>query len=239
MAVFIVRAVMGGDNFSSDPSPHFNDVPPSHTFFKWIQKLSELGITDGCGTAQFCPDASVSRGQTAVFIIRARFGAAWRLVYPAIPLFSDVPSSHAFFPWIQKMGQIGITSGCTPTQYCPNDNVTRGQMAVFIMRGAFNQLLPANTPIVQSMTPPGGAVGQSITAIINGQNTNFLPGLTQVDAGPGIVVSNITVVAPTLVIARFDIGQTSIPATIFGPHSITVTAPGSIEATLPNGFRVQ
>jgi hypothetical protein len=240
MAVFIVRSVMGGDSFSTDASPHFTDVPPSHQFFTWIQKLSELGIANTCATGQFCPDSPVTRDQMAMFIIRARFGAAWPLAYPATPLFADVPSTHPFFSWIQKMGQIGITSGCTPTQYCPNDTVTRGQMAVFIMRGAFNQLLPVSTPVAVSITPSTGAIGQSVTVVIGLRNANFQPGLTRVDAGPGIVVSNVTVIFPTVITAQFDIGPGGlVPTAIFNPHSITVTTPGSIEATLPNGFRVQ
>jgi hypothetical protein len=240
MAVFVVRSVIGGDSFSTDASPHFNDVPPSHQFFKWIQKFSELGIANSCATGQFCPDSPVTRDQMAMFIIRARFGAAWPLVYPAAPMFTDVPSTHPFFSWIQKMGQIGITAGCAPTQYCPNDTVTRGQMAVFIMRGAFNELLPAGTPVAVSITPSSGVIGQSLTVTIAAQNTNFQAGLTRVDAGPGIVVSNITIVAPTVITAQFDIAPGGlVPSAIFNPHSITITNPGSIEATLPNGFRVQ
>ena len=52
--------------------------------------------------------------------------------------------------------QVGITSSCGPTTYCPGDPVTRGQMAVFLMRGALNQLLPAGTPVIVSVSPTSG-----------------------------------------------------------------------------------
>src|SRR5262249_16213639 len=111
MAVFIVRAIMGGDNFTYSPTPYFSDTPVNHPFFKWIQKMWELGITNGCGTAAYCPGDPVTRGQMAVFIIRARFGANATFSYPPAPLFDDI-TGNPFFSWIQKMGQLGVTTGC-------------------------------------------------------------------------------------------------------------------------------
>ncbi len=35
---------------------------------------------------------------------------------------------------IDSLAAAGITTGCTSTQFCPNDNVTRGQMAAFLVR---------------------------------------------------------------------------------------------------------
>ena len=158
MAVFVVRAVFGGDNFTYNQTPYFTDVPAGSTYFKWIQAMRDLGITTGCGTGVYCPNDPVTRGQMAVFIIRARYGAATAFNSSPTPLFTDVPASNIFFTWIQKMRQVGITTGCGANVYCPNDPVTRGQMAVFVMRGAFNQLLPAGTPVVAAVSP---AVGRS------------------------------------------------------------------------------
>ncbi|MCC6367046.1 MAG: S8 family serine peptidase [Bryobacterales bacterium] len=136
MAVFIVRALMG-DSFDYQPGPYFTDVPASHPFFKYIQKMRQLGVTSGCTATTYCPDAPVTRGQMAVFIVRARLalqpGAA--LFFPNSAFFTDVPASHPFFSFIQKMRQLGVTSGCSASAYCPDDPTTRGQMAVFIMRG--------------------------------------------------------------------------------------------------------
>jgi hypothetical protein len=48
--------------------------------------------------------------------------------------FTDVPSSHQFFREIEALAAAGITLGCTATQYCPNNSVTRAQMAAFLAR---------------------------------------------------------------------------------------------------------
>jgi len=52
-----------------------------------------------------------------------------------IQIFSDVPTSHAFFKYIQGLYASEITSGCAAGQYCPDSSVTRSQMAVFLVRG--------------------------------------------------------------------------------------------------------
>ena len=55
---------------------------------------------------------------------------------PAIATFTDVPTTHAFFQYIEALVASGATAGCstTPPQYCPDAPVTRGQMAVFLAR---------------------------------------------------------------------------------------------------------
>lgn len=39
-----------------------------------------------------------------------------------------------FADWIELLSLEGITAGCGGNNYCPSNNVTRGQMAVFVVR---------------------------------------------------------------------------------------------------------
>ena len=48
-----------------------NDVPTTHTFFRFIEALAASGITGGCGAGSYCPDAPVTRGQMSVFLATA------------------------------------------------------------------------------------------------------------------------------------------------------------------------
>lgn len=54
--------------------------------------------------------------------------------------FVDVPIEHTFHNDINWLAETGITKGCNPSQggdeFCPHDNVTRGQMAAFLRRFA-------------------------------------------------------------------------------------------------------
>ncbi len=48
--------------------------------------------------------------------------------------FTDVPPSYLFYPQIEMLLHNKVTSGCTGTKYCPDDPVSRLQMAAFISR---------------------------------------------------------------------------------------------------------
>jgi hypothetical protein len=53
---------------------------------------------------------------------------------PALATFGDVPTSHPYFQFIQALAASGITGGCGGGNYCPDNPVTRGQMAVFLAK---------------------------------------------------------------------------------------------------------
>ena len=80
VAAFLIRALGYGDNPicsggvpCENTQPYFMDVPPTHPFYKHIQKLKELGITRGCrqDPPMYCPDNYVTRDAMAVFLYRA------------------------------------------------------------------------------------------------------------------------------------------------------------------------
>ncbi len=51
---------------------------------------------------------------------------------PATATFLDVPTVHPFFRFVEALAAAGITGGCGSGNYCPDNPVTRGQMAVFL-----------------------------------------------------------------------------------------------------------
>jgi len=54
---------------------------------------------------------------------------------PATASFGDVPTSHPFFQFIEALAASGITAGCGDgTDFCPDNPLTRGQMAVFLSK---------------------------------------------------------------------------------------------------------
>jgi len=55
---------------------------------------------------------------------------------PAVATFNDVPTNHPFSTLIEALVAAGITVGCnaSPPTYCPDDFVTRKQMAAFFAR---------------------------------------------------------------------------------------------------------
>jgi hypothetical protein len=62
--------------------------------------------------------------------------------------FDDVPNDNTFHDDIAWLKDAAVTLGCNPPdndQYCPDDNVTREQMAAFMRRLAENQVVDAGT----------------------------------------------------------------------------------------------
>ena len=84
-----------------------------------INRLAEAGVTIGCTDTEFCPDAFASRAELASFVARAL-----SLPEATQDYFTDDDGSpHE--PDINRLAEAGITDGCAPTRYCPDDTVTR------------------------------------------------------------------------------------------------------------------
>ena len=136
LAVFLVRSYLKSDTFSFQATPYFSDVPASHPNFRYIQKVRELGFTLGCTATTYCPDSTVTRGQIAPFLVRMLYGDSFP--YSQRPWFNDVPVNGTAYPYIQKLRDLGITSGCTATDFCESLPNTRGEMAVFLIRAFYS-----------------------------------------------------------------------------------------------------
>jgi PASTA domain/S-layer homology domain len=245
MAAFIVRAVTGTTTPAIyNPVPDFTDVPASNPFFPHIQKLVSLGITNGCGPGLFCPNGTIPRWAMAMLLVRARltlYGAAF--TSSATPYFADVPTNVEGngipFPFIQRSYEEAITNGCgtNPLTYCPDELVTRWQMALFIMRALFNEtmILPPGAPLLTGASPNvvAAAPGSQITVTITGVNTNFQTGDTVTVPSGMLDVSNVVVNTTTSITATLTTNAT----TVAGPQSLVVTTGGQ-NLTLPLAIKV-
>ena len=144
MAIFIVRGF---------------DLPPTSTDFFFddngkvyedaVNRLAAAGLTQGCGAGRYCGDDTISRGEMAAFLSRAK-----NLPDSTTDHFVD-DNTSIFEPGINKVADAGITLGCNPpanTNFCPTDNVTRGQMAAFIIRasGRGDPAAPADRNLARS-----------------------------------------------------------------------------------------
>jgi hypothetical protein len=127
MAAFLHRAL--GTTLPTGEATDFTDTTTS-VFADDIEWLSATGITRGCTPDHFCPDDPVTRGQMAAFLHRA---LGTTLPTGEATDFTDTTTS-VFADDIEWLSATGITRGCTPDHFCPDDPVTRGQMAAFLHR---------------------------------------------------------------------------------------------------------
>lgn len=112
----------------------FSDVPTDYWAYSFIETLSASGITAGCGGGNYCPEKSVTRAQMAVFLERGMRGGDFSPPAALGNAFLDVGKGDFAASFIEQLASDGITAGCGSNNYCPDDTVTRDQMAVFLLR---------------------------------------------------------------------------------------------------------
>ncbi|MBL7942631.1 MAG: S-layer homology domain-containing protein, partial [Flavobacteriales bacterium] len=98
---------MSGETYSISKmptSPTFSDVPMNHPYWADIEILYANGYTAGCSTTSliFCPDVTMNRAQSAVFMVRGNFGNAYTPPPAPWTTFGD---NFAPGPWAQPWAQ--------------------------------------------------------------------------------------------------------------------------------------
>jgi 5'-nucleotidase/UDP-sugar diphosphatase len=170
MAAFFVRALgltetAGGTDFTDTDGIVFEND---------ILKLSAAGITKGCNPPandQFCPGDPVSRAEMAAFFVRAL-----GLTETAGGTDFTDTDGIVFENDILKLSAAGITKGCNPPandQFCPNEFVTRAQMAAFFRRaigGSFDLTIAHMNDHHSNLEP------RSQTLLLDGEETDVETG---------------------------------------------------------------
>jgi hypothetical protein len=130
----------------------YTDVPPGHTFWTWIERLSMHAVMGGypcggegepCDSEQrpyFRPYNNATRGQLSKIVSNAAGFSGT----PSGQTFTDVPPGHPFYDWIERLAAAEIMGGykcggegepCDDEQrpyFRPFNNVTRGQAAKIV-----------------------------------------------------------------------------------------------------------
>jgi len=112
----------------------FLDIPLDYWALDFIESVYASGITSGCGNGNFCPEQLVTRAQMAVFLERGIHGADYTPPDATGTIFSDVDINHWAAAWIEQLYNDNLTSGCGNGNFCPEQLITRAQMAVFLLK---------------------------------------------------------------------------------------------------------
>lgn len=131
MATFIARLVDASDRPLPAAGPRFGDVSGVHE--DNINRLAAAGIVQGTSPTTFNPEAPVRRDQMASFLVRAFEYIVEREVEAGPTPFQDI-EGNTHEANIEKVAELGFTTGLTPTRYDPFASVRRDQMASFLAR---------------------------------------------------------------------------------------------------------
>lgn len=130
---------------NSGVGPPFVDIPLDHWAVEWItvfhkadygNGLPHCEPSDADNPYRFCPDKPITRAEMAVLLLQAKYVPNYSPPPATGKIFNDVPISHWAAAWIEKLKEDGYTAGCStdPPLYCPDDPLTRAEMAVFLVR---------------------------------------------------------------------------------------------------------
>ena len=115
----------------------FDDVPTDAYYTTPVNALAAQGVFAGTEcSGGFCPSDPLPRWQMAVWIVRVLDGKEPSSIDNY--RFKDVAEDEWYAPHVERMYQLNVTRGCGDgSGFCPDREVTRAQMAVFLTR-AFN-----------------------------------------------------------------------------------------------------
>jgi subtilisin family serine protease len=112
--------------------PQFLDLPSNHWSYNTASCLLQLGVGFPSGIDRYQPDAAMKRWEMAVYLVQA-MGEEKNIAGAHQSYFTDVQPADWWSPHVERFRDLRITAGCGTNKYCPNDNVKRWQMAVFMV----------------------------------------------------------------------------------------------------------
>ncbi|HTO77161.1 MAG TPA: S-layer homology domain-containing protein, partial [Thermoanaerobaculia bacterium] len=141
------------------------------------------GITAGCTGTAYCPGENVPRSQMAIFIAKGMAGGGgnvpvsgtvgaspYNCVSGGVSLFSDVLPTDSFCKHVHYIASKNVTSGCSAGKYCPNDSLSRLEMASFIAKAV---VAPGGGAAIPQTYGPDPTTGLSYSCEAGSPSVHF------------------------------------------------------------------
>ncbi|QPC47564.1 C40 family peptidase [Mangrovibacillus cuniculi] len=128
------RRVLSDVSFSASdlptlPAGQYHDVTSKHWAFSAITSLGQQGIISGYDHSIFEPSNDIKRSEVAKMI-----ADKLNLKPSSSSQFSDVPSTHWAFGYINTLAEQGLMGGYGNDRFLPNQAITRGEIAALFTR---------------------------------------------------------------------------------------------------------
>ena len=126
------------ETFEPPAESPFVDLPTTHTFYKHVTWLNDTDVVKGYADGTVRPNTKLSRGQLAAIM----FNLFEELGYPGVEgyeppaesPFSDVHEEYTFYQHIAWLEEEGIVNGYGDGTFRPDAALTRGQIAVIMVK---------------------------------------------------------------------------------------------------------
>ena len=112
----------------------FSDVKDGIWYYDTVKYVTENGIMNGVEDGKFAPDNTLTRAMLVTILYRAEGSPE----VTADSKFGDVKNADWYGAPVIWAAENGIVNGVTETEFAPNNNITREQIATIIYRYAKN-----------------------------------------------------------------------------------------------------
>ena len=119
----------------------FTDVKAEDWFSADVKFVSENGLMNGVSETEFAPDALLTRAMLVTILYRNEGEPATNRSIP----FADIDMSAYYASAVIWAQQNGIVNGVTETEFAPDANITREQIAAIMFRYAVYKGMEAVT----------------------------------------------------------------------------------------------
>ena len=127
-----IYGTYGSGQPEEQPFP-FTDVADGRWSYSYIRQLYEAGVIDGMTPTTFVPTGDITRAQFVKML--ARLQGADVSEYRSAG-FEDVPADAWYAPYVNWAAANGIVYGISSTEFAPNTDISRQDMAVMLDRYA-------------------------------------------------------------------------------------------------------
>lgn len=177
----------------------FIDIKEDDWFFNGVKYVNANNLMRGTSNEEFSPYMTLTRGMFVTILYRL---AGEPAVNKGIP-FSDVNASQYYASAVIWAEQNGIISGINETEFAPDENITREQIAVILYRyaQAMGYDVTQGGMKIREFEDFESISEYAVNAMTWTVNTGLIIGRTETTLNPG---DNATRAEITVIIQRFS-----------------------------------
>ena len=120
------------DRPSTSTGLPFDDVDTGDWYYEAVEYVYENGLMNGVASDEFSPNATLTRGMMVTILYRLEGEPAVNYALP----FDDIDGDEWYAEAVRWAASEGIVNGVSDTEYAPNANITREQLATMLYRYA-------------------------------------------------------------------------------------------------------
>jgi len=159
----------------------FTDVKPEDWFYDSVQYVYDNSLMNGIGKTSFDPYGTATRGMLVTILYRMEKSPA---VSSSCP-FADVESGSYYEKPVIWASKNGIVNGVSATEFAPNSNITREQMATILHRFAkYKSYDTESTVSLDSYTDAGQVGSWAEEPMKWAVGSNLITGVTETTLDP-------------------------------------------------------